>query len=144
MSAVDVLRTETDPRRLVHAAQELAVSTSVQDQSALYQFLTHTDLLQRLDDDERYEGDRRLLRVRRVIDRLRRNPAGHATLAALAADRTFLAHPSRIDLMILACADLRPPPAQALQLWDHFSQPEDGFGFLTIEAIVQNGTPPAI
>jgi hypothetical protein len=144
VSAVDVLRTDQDPRRLVHAAQELAVSTQPQDQAALLQFLTASDLLGRLDDDARYLADRRTLRVRRVLDRLRRNPAGHGTLAALCADRTFLSHPSRIDLLIVACADVRPPPDTVLRLWNHFSQPDDGFGFLTIQALADNGTQPAI
>jgi hypothetical protein len=144
MTAVDVLRSEQDARRLVHAAQELAVSTNQQDQITLFQFLTRTDLLQRLDDDERYLGDRRILRIRRVLDRLRRNPAGHATLAALSSDRGFLAHPSRVDLLIVATADLRPPPDSVLRLWDHFSQPDDGYVFLTIQALTDNGTRPAI
>jgi hypothetical protein len=144
VTAVEVLRTEQDPRRLVHAAQELAVSAQPQDQAALFQFLTASDLLRRLDDDQRYLADRRTLRVRRVLDRLRRNPAGHSTLAALCADRSFLSHPSRIDLLIVACADVRPPPDTVLRLWNHFSQPDDGFGFLTIQALADNGTPPAI
>ena len=144
MTAVDVLRTEQDPRRLVHAAQELAVSPQQQDQVALFHLLTRTDLLQRLDDDERYEGDRRLLRLRRVIDRLRRNPAGHPTLAALCANPGFLAHPSRVDLLIVASADVRPPPAAVLRLWNQFCEPDDGFVFLTIQALADNGTPEAV
>jgi hypothetical protein len=144
MSAIDVLRSDQDPRRLVHAAQELAVSPHQQDQAALFHLLTRTDLLQRLDDDERYEGDRRMLRLRRVIDRLRRNPAGHPTLAALSADPGFLAHPSRVDLLLVASADVRPPPAAVLRLWNQFCEPDDGFVFLTIQALADNGTPEAV
>lgn len=144
MTDAEILRSDPDPRHLVQIAQRLAMSTEPDDQLELRNALLRSDLLTRLDEAERLRGDKRRLRLRRVLDKLRRNPAAAPTLAALCADAGFLSMPPRVDLLIEACSDLRPPPAESLRLWDLCSQPEDGYSFLTIQALCDNGTPQAV
>jgi hypothetical protein len=50
----------------------------------------------------------------------------------------------RADLLIEACAVIRPAPPEVVRFWDNHSQPDDGFSHLTIKAVVDNGSAPAL
>jgi len=62
----------------------------------------------------------------------------------LTGDQVFLQQELRIDLLIRACAALRPSPPEVVAFWNAHCQPDDGFGNLTIAALVKNGSPPAL
>src|SRR5205823_1816263 len=74
------------------------------------------------------------------------NPALSAaqTLVNLTQSPGYNAVLVRTDLLITACAGVRPPPAPLLKFWDNHCRPMDGFTPLTIVALVVNGTVPAI
>ena len=61
------------------------------------------------------------------------------TLAPVWADQD-----ARIELLVQALATVRPATPDAIVFWDKYSQPEDGFANLTIDACTANGSAPAI
>jgi hypothetical protein len=141
-----ILQDSSDARELSKAAVALARGADPAAHQTLLRHLTASEFLLRLDSAEDYLGYPKRLRLRRVLDELARNPApaGHKTLAALAGDSTFVGEPARADLLIMACAVVRPAPPEVVAFWDAHCLPDDGFCNLTIEALVQNGSPPAM
>jgi len=141
-----VLDASTDPKALVHSAQVLATSADPGDHGFLLDKLRDASFLERLDDDAAYDGHKKRLRVWRVLRTLGRHvDASRArVLTALAQDATFLDEPPRVDLLIEACAVLRPPPPEVLAFWDAHCQPDDGYANLTVGALVANATPAAL
>ncbi len=61
------------------------------------------------------------------------------TLAPAWADQD-----ARIELLVQALATVRPATPDSIAFWDKYSQPEDGFANLTIDACITNGSAPAI
>lgn len=141
-----VLESSKDPMELASAARELARSSQVNDHEVLLGFLRSEDFLKRLDSEEDYQGPSLRLRVGRVLMALRENNAeiAHTTLVRLTQEREFTKNWSRADLLILAVAVVRSAPPEVIKFWDQHCQPEDGFMSLTIGAIVENGSRPAM
>ena len=136
----------TDPKALVHAAQVLATSDDPADHQALGAALGDEGFLARLDDDAAYEGRINRLRVGRVLRTLSKHldPSRATLLVGLTSAPAFLAQDLRIDLLIKACASVRPSPPEVIAFWDAHCQPDDGFGNVTIAAAIENGSPPAL
>jgi hypothetical protein len=136
----------TDPKALVHAAQVLASSDDSADHQALGAALLDADFLSRLDDDAAYDGPINRLRVARVLRTLAKHLDADrsAILVQLTSDPVFLQQDLRIDLLIKACAALRPSPPEVVSFWDAHCLPDDGFSNLTIAAAVANGSQPAL
>jgi hypothetical protein len=146
-SAQATLRRSTDPKALVHAAQILATSDDADDLRALGDALIDAGFLARLDDDVAYEGGRSSrLRVGRVLRTLCRRPDAlrAALVIRLIGNEVFLQQDLRTHLLIKACASLRPPPPEAIAFWEVHCLPEDGFCNLTIAAVIENGSVPAL
>jgi hypothetical protein len=142
----NALRQSQDPKVLVHAAQALALSDDPADQAFLSGQLRQQHFLSRLDDDPAYAGHPKRLRLWRVLRTLSRglNPARSQLLVELTEDATFVAHEVRVDLLIQACTPLRPCPPEVLRFWDAYCQPDDGFANLSVRAMVENDTDPAL
>jgi hypothetical protein len=140
------LRGSTDPKALVHAAQVLATSDDPADHQSLSDALVDADFLARLDDDAAYDGRINRLRVGRVLRTLSKHldASRSALLVRLTGDQVFLQQELRIDLLIKACAEVRPSPPEVVEFWDAHCQPEDGFCNLTIAAVIENSSPPAL
>ncbi len=136
----------TDPKALVHAAQVLASSDDPLDHQALGAALVDADFLARLDDDAAYHDRLNKLRVARVLRTLGKHldASRSAVLVGLTGAPVFLAQDLRVDMLIKVSASLRPPPPEMVAFWDAHCQPEDGFGNLTIAALIENGAPPAL
>jgi hypothetical protein len=141
-----ILRGSRDPARLQAAAVALASSPRAGDHEALLARLRDPDFLRRLDSAAAYRGSPKRLRLAAVLTALGSNPAAGArrALIALAQSPSFNASAPRADLLIQACASLRPAPPEVVRFWDAHSRPDDGFTPLTIEALVQNGSAPAL
>lgn len=133
-------------RALATEALALAKSVRPEDHSLLLQKLKSEDFLNQLDSEKAYLGPSTRLRLRRILEVLSKNPAPSArkTLIVLTQTPSFYKEPARADLLIMACAEIRPPPPEVIKFWDNHSQPDDGFTPLTIEAIIKNGSEPAI
>jgi len=145
IDARHVIEHSRSRKELVAAALTLARSRSSQDHDLLADALESADFLGRLDSEHEYEAERRL-RVWRVLEDLARNPAPAAgqVLTRLTQSPVFNQVPARTDRLIEVCAELRPPPAQVVNFWDEHCKPDDGFTPLTIDALVHNGTRPAL
>ena len=135
-----------EQRTAFNQAVALASSIRPEDHSLLLQKLKSEDFLKKLDSENAYLGPPARLRLRRVLEALSKNTAASArnTLIQLTQVPSFYKEPARADLLIMACAEIRPSPPEIIKFWDHHSQPDDGFTPLTIEAIVKNGSEPAI
>ena len=49
-----------------------------------------------------------------------------------------------MDLLIVACAEVRPSPPEVIRYWDHYCQAKDGHCNVTACALLDNGSEPAI
>lgn len=127
-------------------ASQLAGSDSAADHQDLLQALNSKQFLLRLNSEDEYAGDANRLRVGRILNVLRTNaaPPARQTLLALTKSKIFLEAGGRVDLLIGATAIIRPPPPDLIAFWDAHSQPDDGFTPLTIQALFDNSTEPAM
>jgi hypothetical protein len=143
---LNILRVSKEPRELVLAAERLAASREPADHQALLGFLKSREFLERLDSRDDCEGDWRRLRLRRVLEILRGNttPSARAALVSLTQAPPYVQDPPRSDLLIPLFAEVRPAPPELVAYWDEHSLPDDGWVHLTMKAIVDNGSPPAI
>jgi hypothetical protein len=141
-----ILDSSNNPRQLTQAAATLAHSDSRADHLQLLAHLQSQEFLLRMDSAKSYLGTPKALNLRRVLEELSRGKpeAAHATLIALTQNEPFISEPARADLLITACAAVRPAPPEVVKFWDAHCLPEDGFGNLTVEALVNNGSPPAV
>ncbi|MEO6800580.1 MAG: hypothetical protein ABI178_11650 [Rhodanobacter sp.] len=144
--AAGILQSSHDPGELLRVATQLAGSSKASEQHVLSQALTSDNFLLRLNTAEEYNGQPKRLRLSRIIDELRRNPSAvsRATLLALTQSPTFIQQGGRVDLLLAATAVIRPAPPELVAFWDRHSQPEDGFTPLTIHALIENGSEPAL
>ena len=145
-SALAVLQTSKDPKQLAEAAFALARSDQDADHDRLLEWLKSPQSLSRLDSEEAYAGVARRLRIARVLDALSSNPAPSAknVLVALTEVPAFIGVPACAELLISACASVRPAPPPVIKFWDEHCQPDDGFTPLTIDALAANGSAPAM
>jgi hypothetical protein len=144
--SVTVLESSDDPNALLKAALELATSRDPDALRSLGGFLGSERVLSGLNTDEEYAAEPRLLRIRRILNELAGNPAPQAqeVLVALARSPAFLKQPGRVDLLIGVSAGVRPPPPDLVAFWRRHCEPEDGFGPLTVRALVDNDTQASI
>lgn len=141
-----ILQTSKEPKELLKAGAELAASDNAADQKALRDALCTEDFLLRLNTVEEYAGDTKRLRLRRIFDQLVQNQSPYAkeTILALVKSPPYLKEGGRVDLLIMATAVVRPAPPELVAFWDKYCQPEDGYTPLTIDALAENGSPPAL
>jgi len=147
----EVRMAQTEPskeeqRALATEALALAKSFRPEDHSLLLQKLKSEEFLKKLDSEKAYEGSSNRLRLRYILQILSKNPSPSArsTLVALTQTPDFYKESARADLLIDACAEVRPAPPEVIKFWNDHSQPDDGFTHLTIDAVVENGSEPAI
>lgn len=135
-----------EPRELAAACLALAQSQQPDDHARLLSQLQSEEFLKQLDSEKAYLGPPVRLRLRRILEVLSKNPAPSARQALITLTQTpsFYNEPARADLLILAIAEIRPALPEVIKFWDKHSQPDDGFTPLTIEAMVKNGSAPAI
>lgn len=128
-----------------HACQ-LARSNQESDLQILQARLIDQNFLSRIDSAEDYEGQPKRLRLAGILQILAENhhPAASKVLLSLTTSPTFLDHPARVDLLIQALARIKPAPQEAVAFWDKYCQPEDGYSSITIWALLDNGSTPAI
>jgi hypothetical protein len=146
---LQILRASSDPRALKTAAQHLAASSWPEDHATLKPFLADTAFLVRLNSPKDYDRLRpKHLRLWWILDVLSRNiaPSAHRVLIELTAAPAYNddERPSCADLLIQACARIRPAPPEGVAYWDRHCQPDDGYAPLTIEALLENSSPPAL
>jgi hypothetical protein len=140
----DALQNSKDPKKVRDAACALAQSKDPAQQSRLLALLKSPAFLTRMDSDEKLRGNPWTLGLSRVLDDLADNPAGHPSLVTLAGDAIFTKERAHSDLLIMACAKVRPAPPSIIRFWDTHWQPDDGYTNLTIDAVTLNGTDPAL
>jgi hypothetical protein len=143
---IKALGTSEDPKHLTRAAAQLAKSSQPSDHRALLQALNSEKFLLQLNAEEEYAGDPHRLRIRRILEVLEENsaPVAWDTILKLTKSQEFTKEAGRVDLLIQITAIIRPAPPELVVFWDQHSQPEDGFTPLTITALVENGSTPAL
>jgi hypothetical protein len=148
MADSSTMQTQTlqESRDLMLEATRLARSNEPADHASLLGKLQSEDFLKKLDGEKAYRGPARNLRLRPVLEALSKNPVPSArnALVTLAQTPSFYREPARADLLIKACAEVRPAPPEVIQFWDGHSQPDDGFTPLTVDALASNGSETAI
>ena len=146
---IEILKISPEPNALKNAAQTLAASQRREDHAALKRFMADAKFLDRLNTHREYQiSGHKQLRLWAVLDLLSRNnaPSAHRVLVELTAEAAYNDDevPARADLLIQACARIRPAPSQVVAYWDKHCQPDDGHAPLTIKVLLENGSPPAL
>lgn len=143
---VKVLETSKNPKELSPPACELARSDQKRDQETLLKFLRSADFLNRLDSPADYANLSAHPRVARVLKMLRDNkaPVARDTLLALTKDKTFLSQMRRVEELIPATEAIRPAPPELVTFWDQHSTPDDCYSAMTVEALCENSSRPAL
>lgn len=135
-----------DPNALYKEACRLARSSTPGDLANLQAWITNDPFLNKIDTEEDYHGDPMRLRIAGILQILAENsaPAAAEVLLALTKSKIFLSHPARIELLIQALVEVRPSPQEAVAFWEKYCQPNDGFSSVTVGALLENGSPPAV
>ncbi|MHC4862510.1 MAG: hypothetical protein ACYTEX_00395 [Planctomycetota bacterium] len=112
----------------------------------LGQKVGNNEFLSILDSEQDYQSPPHTLNITGVLETLSENPAPQAqeVLTQLTQDPVFLANLSRLEMLILACANLRPVPEPVLKFWTQQTDPESSSTPLVVEALFTNGTEPAM
>jgi hypothetical protein len=141
-----ILQTSDDPDELVVAAVELARSRDAAAHRVLGTSLQSASFLQRLDSSQDYAQTRDQLRVAAVLRALSENrePSARELLVALTKSTTFIEAPSRVELLIEASVDFRPPAQEVIRFWEKHFGPDDVYKHLIIKTLVENGSKPAL
>tara|TARA_R110000868_G_scaffold396553_1_gene668788 strand:- start:173 stop:1027 length:855 start_codon:yes stop_codon:yes gene_type:complete len=144
--ALTAIKSQETPKVLLRAAAELAKSDIPQAHQTLLQALNSNEFLNRLNTQEEHGGNPNSLRMRRILDTLIANPNPLAmhTILMLTHNDVFLNEGSRVVLLIRASTEIRPVPPELVVFWDKYTQPDDGFTHMVIEALIYNATLPAL
>lgn len=86
------------------------------------------------------------LHVDQVVELLARNaePSARGAFTTLTSSPVYLANDDRATGLIRASVYVRPLSPVLVKFLDKHSRPDDGFTHVTIDALVSNGTAPAI
>lgn len=144
--AIQILQTSDDAAEMVQAAVTLAREGQPDDHDALFGLLRSPEFLARLDDEEDYEEMAVQLRVGRVLDAFSENrtPSARKVLVKLTQEQPFLDHSRRVEALIAACANLRPPGPRVVAFWARYAKPEDPLATFAVAATVTNGDAEAL
>jgi hypothetical protein len=140
------LRTSQDPEAVCQAALQIANENNPDGLQLLGQKLGNNEFLSILDSEKDYQSPPHTLNITGILETLAENPApqAQAVLTQLTQNPVFLANLSRIEMLILACASLRPIPEPVLKFWIQQAGPESSSTPLVVEALFTNGTEPAM
>lgn len=136
-----------ETKEALRGALAAARSNDPRQHADLLGQLQTESFLGQLDSEAEYQmASKFRLHVAQVVDALARNaaPSSRSAFVALLDNPVFLAHDERIIALIRASVHVRPAPAPLVAFWDSHCQPEDGFDFTTITALIENGTMPAL
>jgi len=143
---ITTLRTSQNPEALCQAALEIANGNNPDGLRLLAQKLGNNEFLSILDSEKDYQSSPYTLNVTGVLETLAENPAPPAKeiLTQLTQNSVFLANLSRLEMLILVCANIRPVPEPVLKFWTQQTGPESSSTPLVVEALFTNGTEPAM
>jgi hypothetical protein len=146
ISKAESYSTSKEQKFLYADAGKLARSTQESDLASLESQLTDTAFLSKLDSAEDYEGPAVRLRVAGVMQILAENtaPPARKVLLSLTTSPAFLEHRARVELLIQALVQIKPAPKEAVEFWENHFQPEDGYSSVTVWALLENGSEPAV
>lgn len=133
-----------DPQVLVQTAVDYARSGTSADLKALLDALGSSNFLSRLDSEDAYLGSPQKLRIAKVIEALMANDAAHGVLVGLTGKPAFTSSEPRQELLIRALVVVRPSPEAAIRFWDSQSTPDSAYLHITIEALADNHSEPAL
>jgi len=143
-----ILRTATEPKKLVDTAVEFAASDQPADHNTLLGFLNSSAFLLRLNTAREYDTlSPRQLRVAKVIRVLRdsQHSAPKQTLIALSRGGDFVeGNWLRQELLVRALVGIQPSPPEAIRYWDSQSTPTAVNRHITIDMLCENGSDPAM
>lgn len=146
MDHMTVVQTSKDPDAVCEAALQIASQNNPDALRILGECLGNETFLGLLDSGQDYQGSPETLNVTGVLETLGENPdpAARNILIQLTRSQAFSAMVSRVEMLILACADIRPVPDQILRFWTLQTGPDSSSNPLVVEAVFTNGTAPAM
>ncbi len=142
----EIARTSKEPREVMHAALTMARGARADQHQALKKLLPTEDLLYRLDTHEDYDDVGGKLRIGAVLEALSENPSPTAreVIFSLTQSPVFIDDTRRARLLIEACIPYRPSPPEVIKFWNNHCRPLDGYCDISIDAMIQNGSEPAL
>jgi len=143
---VTTLRNSQNPEAVCQAALQVANGNNPDGLLLLAQKLANNEFLSILDSEQDYQSPPDTLNITGVLETLAENPVPQAqeVLVQLTQNPVFLSNLSRVEMLILACANIRPVPEPVLKFWTRQTSPESSSTPLVVEALFINGTEPAM
>lgn len=140
------LRTNKDPEAVCQAALQISNENNPEGLRLLAQKLGNNEFLSILDSEKDYQSPPHTLNITGILETLAENSAPQAqeVLVELTQNPVFLSNLSRVEMLILACANLRPVPEPVLKFWTQQTGPENSSTPLVVEALFTNGTEAAM
>ncbi len=141
-----ILQTSNDPDEVCRAALEISGKESPEALGLLGELLGDESFLGRLDSVKDYESPPETLNITGILETLGGNPSPEArkVLIGLTRNRVFLSRLARVEMLILACAEIRPVPEPVMEFWTGQIDPENSSSPLVVEALFTNATEPAM
>ncbi|MDX2448769.1 MAG: hypothetical protein QNK29_16375 [Desulfobacterales bacterium] len=143
---ISTIRNSQDPDAVCQSALQIANDNDPEALQLLGQKLEDESFLSILDSKDDYQHPPRTLNITGTLETLggNKSPEAREILIRLTQNSTFLAILSRVEMLILACADIRPAPESVIQFWTREAGHESSSTPLVVEALFINGTEPAM
>lgn len=141
-----ILQTSNDPDKVCQAALEISGGENPEELKLLGELLGSGPFLSRLDSAEDYESPPETLNITGILETLGGNfsPEAKNVLVELTRNRVFLSHLSRVEMLILACAEIRPVPEPVMKFWTSQVDPGSSSCPLVVESLFTNATEQAM
>lgn len=145
-TAIEVLRTSSDAGKLTKAAQELAISKDAPSLESLRASLETPRFLDTIDPPAKPPASRLAMNVWKVLRSLTGNKAPDArrVIEALTQAPPFQKHIARVDLLLEATQELRPPGERVVGYWKSYAGHGDLHAPVLQRILLANGSPEAL
>lgn len=143
---IRTLQNSQDPDAVCQSALQIANDNDSKALQLLGQKLEDENFLSLLDSQEDYQHPPRTLNITGILETLGENksPGARDILVKLTQNSEFLTRLSRVEMLILACAGIRPVPEPVIQFWTREAGDDSSSTPLVVEALFINGTEPAM
>ncbi|MFA6045494.1 MAG: hypothetical protein WC718_10955 [Phycisphaerales bacterium] len=143
---IEVLRTSADAGKLTNAAQELAISKDAASLEAVRGALESPKFLDSIDPPAKPPASRLAMNVWKVLRSLTDNkaPDARGVIEALTQAPLYQKHIARVDLLLEATQELRPPGEKVVGYWKTYAGPNDLHAPVLQRILLANGSPEAL
>lgn len=145
-TAIEVLRDSSDPAALTKAAQELAISKDAPSLESLRAALESPKFLDTIDAPVKPPASRLGMKLWKILRSLSDNPDPKArgVIDWLTKSPAYQKHVARVDLLLEATQEVRPPSTDVVNYWKAYAGANDLHAPVLQRILLVNGSPEAL